>query len=101
MKLMTPRESLMWLKTLWGHRRNMRKSREGLEAMQLGKFRRFVSFAQQHSPYYRAIISKHGIDPRTCVPSDFPVLTKNDESEHFDDIVTDRQITRDRMQPPT
>lgn len=97
MKLMTPRESLMWLKTLWGHRRNMRMSREGLEAMQLGKFRRLVSFAQQHSPYYRAIISKHGIDPRTCVPSDFPVLTKSDVIEHFDDIVTDRQITRDRI----
>jgi phenylacetate-coenzyme A ligase PaaK-like adenylate-forming protein len=97
MKLFTPRESYLWLKTLWDHRRNLRMSRARLEAMQLRKFRRLVSFVRRHSPYYRAIIEARGIDPATCVPSDFPVLTKREVMEHFDEIVTDRRITRERI----
>ncbi len=95
MKLFTPRESYLWLKALWDHHRNLRISRKQLEAAQLKKFRRLVSHVQRHSPYYRAIIKKHGIDPVTCLPADFPVLTKRDVIEHFDDLVTDRRITRD------
>jgi phenylacetate-CoA ligase len=97
MKLYTPRESYLWLKALWDHRRNLRISREQLEAAQLKKFRRLVSFIQCHSPYYRAIIEERGIEAATCVASDFPVLTKNDVIEHFDELVTDRRITRDRI----
>lgn len=97
MKLLTPRESFLWLKALWDQRRNMRISREQLEAAQLRKFRRLVSFAWRHSPFYRAIIEQRGIDPLTCVPSDFPVLTKNDVIDHFDEIVTDRRIQRRRI----
>ncbi len=95
MKLLTPKESYLWLKTLWDHHRNLRISREKLEAAQLKKFRRLVSFVQRHSPYYRAIIDQHGINPATCLPTDFPVLTKHDVIKHFDAIVTDRRITRD------
>ncbi len=97
MKLFTPRESYLWLKTLWDHRRNLRISRKQLEAAQLKKFRRLVSHVQRHSPYYRAIIKKCGIDPATCLPSNFPVLTKHDVIEHFDELVTDRRITRKRI----
>lgn len=97
MKLFTPRESYLWLKALWDHHRNLRTSRERLEAAQLRKFRRLVSFIQRHSPYYRRIIRERGIDPATCVPADFPVLTKIDVIAHFDEIVTDRRITRDRI----
>lgn len=94
MKMMSPRESYLWLKSLWHHHRNLRISREQLEALQLKKFRRLVSFARSRSPFYRAIIEARGIDPLTCVPADFPVLTKSDVITHFDDIVTDRRITR-------
>ena len=97
MKLLTPRETYLWLKALWDHRRNLRISRERLEAAQRKKFRRLVKFAQKHSPYYREIINEHGIDAESCVPADFPVLTKNDVIEHFDEIVTDRRITRERV----
>lgn len=97
MKLFTPRESYLWLKALWDHSRTLRMSRARLEAAQLRKFRRLVSFVRRHSPYYRAIIDARKIDPATCVPSDFPVLTKKDVIEHFDDLVTDRRITRDRI----
>lgn len=97
MKFFTPRESYLWLKALWDHRRNMRLSRKQIEAAQLKKFRRLVSHAQRHSPYYRAIIQKNGIDTATCQPTDFPVLTKQDVIRHFDDLVTDRRITRERI----
>jgi phenylacetate-CoA ligase len=97
MKLFTPRESYLWLKTLWDHSRNLRTTRERLEAAQLKKFRRLVSFVQRHSPFYRGIIQERGIDPATCVPTDFPILTKSDVIEHFDELVTDRRITRARI----
>ncbi len=75
----------------------MRMSREQLQARQLRKFRRLAAHAQAYSPYYRAIIQERGIDVRTCVPTDFPVLTKQDLARYFDDIVTDRRITRARI----
>lgn len=97
MKLLTPKEYYLWLKALWSHYRNLRISREQLEALQLQKFRRLASFVQRHSPYYRAIMGERGMDPARCRPEDFPVLTKEDVIENFDDIVTDRRITRDRI----
>jgi phenylacetate-CoA ligase len=97
MKLFTPTESYHWLRTLWEHHRNMRLTREALLALQLRKFRRIVAHAEKHSPYYREVIREHGIDPQTCVPTDFPVLTKRQVIEHFDEIVTDKRITRRRI----
>lgn len=97
MRLFTPRESYLWLKVLWEHHRNFRLSRQQLEALQFRKFRRLVSFAQKHSPYYRALIAERNIDPVSCTPLDFPVLTKREVMDHFDEIVTDRRITRARI----
>ena len=68
--------------------------RAQLEAAQLKKFRRLVAQVLPKSPYYSHIIKERGIDAKTCVPRDFPLLTKSDVSRHFDDIVTDRTITR-------
>lgn len=97
MKLFTPRESYLWLKTLWDHRCNLRFTRGQLERSQLRKFRRLVSYAGKHSPYYRELIARHRIQVQNCVPSDFPVMSKKDVIEHFDDIVTDRRVTRARI----
>lgn len=97
MKLFTPRESYLWLRVLWEHHRNLRSTREQVEAMQLRKFRRMVSFVQQRSPYYKRVIAERGIDPANCKPTDFPILTKKDVIEHFDEIVTDRSITQLRV----
>lgn len=94
-KLRTLGEPLLWAKSLWEHYSNMRLTRPQLEAQQLRKFRRLVAFAQKHSPYYQRIIAERGINPATCVPSDFPVLTKKDVSANFDDIVTNRRVTRE------
>lgn len=65
----------------------------GLEALQLRRFRALVRHAGTHSPYYRDIIRDAGIDITLCTPGDFPVLTKAQLMERFDDIVTDRRIT--------
>ena len=97
MKFISPLESYRWIKALWDQRCNARMSREQLEASQLRKFRRLVAYAQRHSPYYRALIEQRKIDPARCVPTDFPVHTKMEVIRHFDDLVTDRRITRERI----
>lgn len=79
------------------HVLNRGRSAESIRARQLRKFRRLVAHAQQHSPYYRRLIAEHGIDSRTCVPDDFPVLSKSTLMEHFDEIVTDRRISREAI----
>lgn len=72
----------------------MTDKRAGLEARKLDKFRALVRHAGAHSPYYANIIHERAIDIDTCVPSDFPVLTKSLLMANFDAIVTDRRITR-------
>jgi len=97
MKLLSPRETYALLRALWQYSRKSQVTRAQLEAKQTRKFRRLVYFVRARSPYYRSVIDEHGIDPDTCSPADFPVLTKNEVIEHFDRIVTDPRITRDRV----
>jgi phenylacetate-coenzyme A ligase PaaK-like adenylate-forming protein len=88
-------QSYAWLRVLWEHSRTARLTRAQLKARQAAKFRRLVRFAQSRSPFYQSIIRQHGIDPNSCGPEDFPVLTKKDVIERFDEIVTDPRITLD------
>ena len=67
---------------------NRRSSREGFERRRMRRFRRFVAFAYEHSPYYHRIILERKIDVARCVPADFPILTKSGLLENFDQIVT-------------
>jgi phenylacetate-CoA ligase len=60
----------------------------------LQRFRRLVRFAAANSPYYAALIAKRDIDVMSCTPVDFPVLDKKTLMASFDDIVTDRRITK-------
>jgi phenylacetate-CoA ligase len=79
------------------HARNEKLTRAQLEALQLTKFRRLVSHVNERSPYYAAIIRDQNIDIATCTPRDFPVLTKKTLMQHFDQIVTERTITRQKV----
>ncbi len=97
MRWHTPRESYRWLSALWDHWRTQRLSRSRLEAQQLARFRRLVSWIYPRSPYYRALMDERRLDPLTCVPGDFPILTKSEIIEHFDEMVTDRTLTRRRI----
>jgi phenylacetate-coenzyme A ligase PaaK-like adenylate-forming protein len=70
------------------------QDRAKLEADKQRKFQALVRHANANSPYYAKIIRERGIDIETCCPSDFPVLTKTLLMANFDDIVTDRRITK-------
>jgi len=85
------------LRTRMDHLYNERLTRPQLEARQLAKFRRFARFAQRRSPYYARLIAERKIELEHCTPGDFPVLTKRDVTEHFDELVTDRRITREAL----
>lgn len=82
------------IRTRLEHVRNERSTRARIEARQLKKFRRLVTHAARHSPYYQDIIKARGIDVDHCVPQDFPVLTKTGLMDNFDQIITDRTVTR-------
>ena len=79
------------------HARNAKMTRAEFEAMQLQKFRQLIRHVQAHSPYYAEIIAQAAIDPETCKPRDFPVLTKKLLMQNFDQIVTDRSLTRQKI----
>src|SRR4051812_35651933 len=97
MRWHTPRESYRWLRALWDHQRTQRLTRRELEAQQRTRFRRLIAWVYPRSPYYRRLMDARGLDPLTCVPTDFPILTKAEVIEHFDELVTDRTITRRRI----
>jgi phenylacetate-CoA ligase len=65
-----------------------------LDVPKLERFRALVRYASAHAPYYSNVIREHGIDFKTCVPSDFPVLTKSILMSNFDEIVTDRRVSK-------
>src|SRR5271168_1008097 len=73
---------------------NRKLARSELQAKQLRKFRRLVANVSRRSPYYAEIIETNGIDPASCVPADFPVLTKATLIQQFDRMATDRRVTR-------
>lgn len=88
---------LTLVKTRLRHRRERRLTRGEFEAERLTRFRRFAAHAGKHSRYYARIMSERGIDPARCVPEDFPVITKREVMRNFDEIVTDRSITKDKI----
>lgn len=77
---------------LW--RRSRRLSREAFEHERLVRFRKFAEYVQRKSRWYRRIMSEREIDPQSCHPGQFPVLTKKEVIEHFDEIVTERDVNR-------
>jgi phenylacetate-coenzyme A ligase PaaK-like adenylate-forming protein len=78
-------------------RKVRRMSRRQIEEYHLRRFRKFVRFVAKRSPYYQRIIEERGIDPARAVVEDFPVLTKQDLIEHFDEISTDPAVTTKRV----
>ena len=85
------------LKTKFEHLKSIKLCFEDIRAKNLQKFRKFVTFIKERSPFYKRIIAKHHIDPYRCLPDDFPVMTKRDVIENFNEIVTDQRITREAI----
>ena len=69
-------------------------SPEALKIKKIKKFRKFVRYIEKRSKYYRRIIQENKIDINRCVPEDFPVLTKDDVIENFDEILTVSDINK-------
>jgi phenylacetate-coenzyme A ligase PaaK-like adenylate-forming protein len=72
----------------------MHFTRAELEAAQLRNFRALVRHARANAPYYAGLIEARAINPDTCIPADFPLLTKSVLMANFDGIVTDRRVTK-------
>src|SRR5271156_71583 len=73
----------------------MEETRAELEAAKEQKFRALIRFACRNAPYYAKIIRERGLDVNTCKVGDFPLLTKSILMENFNDIVTDRRVTKE------
>ena len=74
--------------------RSGRLSREAFEHERLVRFREFAEYVQRKSHWYSRIMREREIDPRSCHPGQFPVLTKKEVIEHFDEMVTERDVNR-------
>lgn len=85
------------VRTMRELKHNEALSRAQLEELKLRKFRALVRHAQLHAPYYAQLIEERGIRVESCVPTDFPVLTKTLLMANFDSLVTDRRITKQRI----
>jgi phenylacetate-coenzyme A ligase PaaK-like adenylate-forming protein len=72
----------------------MEETRAELEAAQAKKFQALIRYAGTRAPYYGNIIRERRLDVNTCSALDFPVLTKALLMANFDDIVTDRSVTK-------
>jgi phenylacetate-CoA ligase len=72
----------------------MEETRAALEAAKEQKFRTLIRHACTHAPYYANIIRERGLDVNTCKAGDFPLLTKSILMANFNDIVTDRRVTK-------
>jgi phenylacetate-CoA ligase len=64
------------------------------EALKLRTFRALARHANARAPFYAGIIRERGIDVSSCVPTDFPVLTKSILMANFDGIVTDTRVCK-------
>jgi len=96
--MIAPLVPFIWLKAFWLRQRGLRLSRAQIEAEQAAKFRRLVRLVYERSPFYREVIESRGLDPDHCLPNDFPILTKQTVAEHFDRILTDRRLSRARIE---
>ncbi|HXT68222.1 MAG TPA: hypothetical protein VN700_00595 [Vicinamibacterales bacterium] len=79
------------------YRANDRLTPDQIRDANRHRFREMVRFVSERSPYYRRLIETHGLDIERCTPEDFPPLTKALLITHFDDIVTDPQLTTSRL----
>ena len=69
-------------------------SREKLAHLQQRRLRRLVRYAKKNSPYYESLYKDIGEDFRL---EDLPPVSKPDLMANFDRVVTDRQISRKRV----
>ena len=78
------------IKTLVGDRR----SREKITAVQRKRLTALVNMARERSPFYQKLYADIGND---FALTDLPPVSKPELMAHFDDVLTDRSITMERI----
>jgi len=86
-----------FLKYAYINKKHLALSKKEIKQLQQKKFLKLVQFVAKNSPYYQKVIKEFAIDIDKCVPEDFPVLTKQKLIEEFDTIVTDKRITKYKL----
>jgi len=80
------------LRLIRGMLRVQHADRDAVRRLQDRRLRALLRYARERSPFYRCLY--RGIDLGTCALGDLPVVTKQQMMDHFDDVVTDRRVTR-------
>lgn len=89
---------LLW--DLYRLKRNEHKSMEQIRILQDKKLRKLLYYAYDHSDYYRKTFEQAGItrEEINVLPlSDFPAMDKEILMEHFDEIVTRKDIRQEEL----
>ena len=63
-----------------------------IEADRMGRLRRVVAHAKEHSTFYRDLY--RDIDPGSFELADLPTTNKRTLMEHFDETVTDKRLKK-------
>ena len=85
------------LKDFLALRGNLNKSRSEIRILQDAKLRKLLRYADEHSAYYHRRFQEAGISKdllSTLSLKAFPTMDKRELMEHFDDLVTDHQLTQ-------
>lgn len=93
-----------YIKLLWAlHtlKKNTKKTKEQMQALQKEKLYRLLHYAYDHSPYYKnsflqAGITKQAIDSTPI--SEFPTMDKSLLMKHFDEVVTVGDVKQRELQ---
>lgn len=91
---------LKLLYDLYCLKRNTKKSRKQIKALQEKKLRKILKYAYNHSPYYARTFCETGIDDKnieTAPISKFPATDKSTLLEHFDEIVTVSDLRQEEL----
>lgn len=86
--------------SLWCAKRNINKPRKHIHRLQQKKLRKLLHYAYFHSEYYRKTFEKAGITSENIntVPlHQFPVTNKEIVMEHFDELVTKKEIKQEEL----
>lgn len=89
---------LLW--SLYQLKRNTKKTKEEIKALQEKKLRRLLHYAYDHSTYYRTRFEQHGITKalidQTSI-SKFPTMNKQRLMKHFDELVTVDGVVQEEL----
>ncbi|MDO4262498.1 MAG: phenylacetate--CoA ligase family protein [Eubacteriales bacterium] len=89
---------LLW--ELYSMKRNLRKSREQIRALQEKKLQKLLRYTYQNSEYYRRKFEAAGITEENLASmplSAFPAIEKKEFLEHFDALVTERELKQEEL----